>query len=402
MINGNVNGVKKLCSMLINRGGIQVHMERLICEGEQVGFPCLGFDAQVKVPGVMPSAAVEAGHALPGAEARQGIRALEVPVKMVPGDRGHPGIVHMASSVPDAVVFTDAHMAHLHGQEIFQDGLPDPAVKDVWSNAKDAGDGGGAGDLVKAGLSDGRKIKAQIPVTQEGAPVLTGKRQDFFFFPSGKAPERHVRAFRLPAVELHDGGLDLAGEIPDLGDLNGRRAPPALHDMRGEDPLGGMRIAICQRGGEDKPPVIVADAAVHEAEVRAEALHGQREKRVLGGERKDTADGIRGRSFLIRAQRAVSTALFHEPVGIIRAKARFRPYAARIEGFAAQNRPGRLAGEEALRVIHDPALPDFRKARAGLDLEFTLRSRIMETQLAGLSCQANTGDAVPRDKEEHP
>ena len=27
-------------------------MERLICEGEQVGFPCLGFDAQVKVPGV--------------------------------------------------------------------------------------------------------------------------------------------------------------------------------------------------------------------------------------------------------------------------------------------------------------------------------------------------------------
>ena len=402
MINGNVNGVKKLCSMLINRGGIQVHMERLICEGEQVGFPCLGFDAQVKVPGVMPSAAVEAGHALPGAEARQGIRALEVPVKMVPGDRGHPGIVHMASSVPDAVVFTDAHMAHLHGQEIFQDGLPDPAVKDVWSNAKDAGDGGGAGHLVKAGLSDGRKIKAQIPVAEEGVPVLTGKRQDFFFFPSGKAPERHVRAFRLPAVELHDGGLDLAGEIPDLGDLNGRRAPPALHDMRGEDPLGGMRIAICQRGGEDKPPVIVADAAVHEAEVRAEALHGQREKRVLGGERKDTADGIRGRSFLIRAQRAVSAALFHEPVGIIRAKARFRPYAARIERLAAEDGPGRLAGEEALRVIHDPALPDFRKARAGLDLEFTLRSRIRKTQLAGLSCQANTGDAVPRDKEEHP
>ena len=67
-----------------------------------------------------------------------------------------------------------------------------------------------------------------------------------------------------------------------------------------------MRTAICQRGGEDKPPVIVADAAVHEAEVRAEALHGQREERVLGGERKDTADGIRGRSFLIRAQRAVT------------------------------------------------------------------------------------------------
>ena len=45
---------------------------------------------------------------------------------------------------------------------------------------------------------------------------------------------------------------------------------------------------------------------------------------------------------------------------------------------------------------------DDRKARTGLDLEFTLRSRIMETQLAGLSCQANTGDAVPHDKEEHP
>jgi hypothetical protein len=38
----------------------------------------------------------------------------------------------------------------------------------------------------------------------------------------------------------------------------------------------------------------------------------------------------------------------------------------------------------------------------GLDLEFTLRSRIRKTQLAGLSCQANTGDAVPHDKEEHP
>ena len=42
------------------------------------------------------------------------------------------------------------------------------------------------------------------------------------------------------------------------------------------------------------------------------------------------------------------------------------------------------------------------KRGAGLDLEFTLRSRIVETQLAGLSCQANTGDAVPHDKEEHP
>ena len=72
---------------------------------------------------------VDAGNFLFGRVGRQ-VRLLHISVDMV-AVRGHKGVVEVAGVMPYAVFLIHAYMAHLHGQEIFQHGLPYATLIDV-------------------------------------------------------------------------------------------------------------------------------------------------------------------------------------------------------------------------------------------------------------------------------
>ena len=84
----------------------------------------------------MPGSLVESGHRFSGMIfCKRGV-GLDVSVEMIGIDGCHACVIHMTEAMPYTVFFIHAHMTHLHGQKIFQCGLPDIIFVHVFADLK--------------------------------------------------------------------------------------------------------------------------------------------------------------------------------------------------------------------------------------------------------------------------
>ena len=187
--------------------------EGLAGEGEKMGRPGLGAAGEVVIGGVVPAAAVEAGHVLVRGERRLRLRALFVALDegQVEARRGLEGVVHVAGAVPDPAAVDDPDVAHLDGQERLQGRLPDVVAVDIGRDEEGGGLRLAEADDVGAGLADGGEVEDRVIVAQEASPTGDGplERRDEAF--RGIDPEERRRGERVRArIELDDGALLLA------------------------------------------------------------------------------------------------------------------------------------------------------------------------------------------------
>ena len=118
--------------LLIDAGVVVVDVEQLPRQRQTVDGVGLRFDAHVPVAGVMPAAAIEAGHVLAGLVVSQRRRTLHVAVEVVVVHRRHARVVEVAGAVPQAVLLHHLHVAHLRGQEVFERRLPHLRANRRW------------------------------------------------------------------------------------------------------------------------------------------------------------------------------------------------------------------------------------------------------------------------------
>jgi hypothetical protein len=142
-------------------------VEQLPGQREPVDRVGLGLDPEVVVAGVVPAAAVEAGHVLAGLEFRQRGRPLGVPVKMVVVHGRHERVVDVGEPVPDAVVVVHPHVAHLHGEEVLHRGLPHVSLEDLLPDLERIRSLVAVADDVGPGLHDVGEVELQVVVAQE-------------------------------------------------------------------------------------------------------------------------------------------------------------------------------------------------------------------------------------------
>ena len=134
---------------LVDGSHVEIRVESFVGSAQDIGFFLRqGFDAEVKVSGIVPAAYVHSGTTSPGFELGQAL-FLVVAVDMIVC-QCHLGIVHVAAVVPYAVFFVDAHVAHhLARKEVFQYGLPYATGIYVIVDAEEWGYGGIVFNLIK-------------------------------------------------------------------------------------------------------------------------------------------------------------------------------------------------------------------------------------------------------------
>ena len=91
---------------------------------------------------------------------------------MIIVNRSHPGIIHVAQSVPDAVFLVHPHVAHLNGKEVLDGRLPDIPFKNIIGNSERLRLFIAVLNIIQSLTCYFRKIKFQILVSQEGPPVF--------------------------------------------------------------------------------------------------------------------------------------------------------------------------------------------------------------------------------------
>ena len=308
----------------------------------------------------MPAADVDAGHRLQRLEARAVVRRLGIAVDVV-ARRRHQGVVHVAGVVPDTVFLHHLHMAHLHGQEVFDHRLPHAAVIHVGSDPEDGRRARAVAQPVEPLFADLGEIHLQVVVAQElTLPARGRERLHDAFAVSVVAHQRRFRERRLAPVGLDDRDLALGGQIAHLRGLHDRRAGPAGHDVRLDIPLHG---ALGHAGGElraeDEPAVVVVHPAVIELELGVrQAPDGQPRVGIVRTEGEAFADGIRRRDDRVRRVRAVALADQVLHVGA-RRPGRLEVADALIDiALLREQRRIRLLREDALPVVHQPGLAE--------------------------------------------
>ena len=227
---------------LVNCSRVVVDAERLERRREYVTFARLRLDTQVEVAGVVPAADIQPGDVLTRLILRQRRFALRVVVYVREIKRSHARVVVMAETMPDAVLFIDTHMAHLHRQEIFEHRLPDPALVYVLGDAEYARLGVAVDYFVQSLVSDVRKVEFQICIAQEAAPLVG---VGFIYLHRAVCGNLIYRGFIVvsfvnavvsikigAAVELDNRDLRLRRVVADLRGLHNRLVHPVGDDIR--------------------------------------------------------------------------------------------------------------------------------------------------------------------------
>ena len=226
---------------LIDGRVVVVQVESLVSAGQNGDLVGLRFDAEIAVAGVVPATLIEAGNRLAGLVFCQRRSTLLIAVEMVVAGERHARIVQVAGAVPDAVLLLHAHVAHLHGEEIFQDGLPDAALVDVRRDPEWLRDGIAEGHLIHAGLVDPGEVELGVFVAKEIAPDRRPRGKDLMRAAGGlNAQHAHGIRHGVLAIHLDNGELLLRGVVPDLAHVDHRLVLPAGDGVRGDDPVDGV------------------------------------------------------------------------------------------------------------------------------------------------------------------
>ena len=196
---------------LVDGSHVEIRAESFVGQCQDIGFSGLGFDAEVKVSGIVPAAYVHSGNHFTRFEFGQAL-FLVVAVDMIVC-RCHPGIVHVAAVVPYAVFLVDAHVAHLYGKEVFQYGLPYATGIYVIVDAEDRRYGGIVFNLVESRFLHIREVHLQIVVSQELAPIGRSDVLDHFLAVCVNADDLCRFLSIVTYIHFDDGFLVLGGMI---------------------------------------------------------------------------------------------------------------------------------------------------------------------------------------------
>ena len=196
---------------LVDGSHVEIRTESFVGQCQDIGFSGLGFDAEVKVSGIVPAAYVHSGNHFTRFELGQAL-FLVVAVDMIVC-RCHLGIVHVAAVVPYAVFFVDAHVAHLYGKEVFQYGLPYATGIYVIVDAEDGRHGGIVFNLIKPRFLYICEVYFQIVIPQEFTPVGRSDVLDNLFAVGINADDLCRFLSVVTYIHFDDGFLVLSGMI---------------------------------------------------------------------------------------------------------------------------------------------------------------------------------------------
>ena len=258
----------------------------------------------------------------------------------------HSRIVEMVDPVPDAVFILHPHMAHLHGQEIFERRLPDVPAVDIVGNAERAAFGVSVSDDIHARLTHIAEVEHAIGVAQEIAPLGRIAGLDRLPPAIGQAIERRLLRASRRRIQLDDRTFGLPRGIAHLADLDHRFVLPAGHDVRRDQPRYRIgRRPLGHRLAHDVPAIVMRTAPVDEFErpVLADDGHALRIGFGRDGERLPHAE---------RRAQHLAVGILHRPVR--RGGTRHRQAAVGLR----DHRAIRLAREDAGATVGQPRLAE--------------------------------------------
>ena len=255
--------------LLVDGGVVVVEMEVFVGGGENGDLVSLGIDAEIGIAGVVPSALVEAGTVWPGSNFVSVDATLRVAVEVVVIHERHACVVEVACAVPDAILLLDAHVAHLHRKEVFEDRLPDSALVDVGSDAKGVRERIAIGDLVHAGFGNAREVELDIFIAKEVAPGRWPGCEHFARAPGRlDAKDADVFGCGVVTVEFNDGELLLCGVVANLAYVDDGLVGPAGDGVRSNDPIDRVGGGACgNQRADDEPAVVALGTGIEELEV---------------------------------------------------------------------------------------------------------------------------------------
>jgi hypothetical protein len=162
---------------------VELHVECFVCQCQAVDGIRLRLHAQIEIASVVPPSHVQSRNRFAALVPGKRRWTLDIAVEMVVIDRSHARIVEMAGSMPHAVAVVDAHVAHLHGEKVFQRGLPNVPLVHVRADLERFGLVGTVPDHVHARLLDACEVEMVVPVPQELTPLARRILQHCFKAP---------------------------------------------------------------------------------------------------------------------------------------------------------------------------------------------------------------------------
>src|SRR5581483_4425552 len=240
-------------------------------------FVGLRLDAQIVIAGVVPAAHIKPGDGIAGFHGTESGRPLNVAVEVVIVRGRHAGIVEMACSVPDTILFFHPHMAHLDGQKVFKDGLPNPALIDLIGDLERYTAGITILNHVHPRLGYLAEVELQVFVAQKLSPScgLLGLN----VLKSALLRDT-LQLSRSPLgvglVQFDDRDLLLPGVISHLRNVNDWLIFPPSNGVRSDQPLdrafGGSGW---NKRADNKPPIVMLVAAVQQLQIPCPALNDE-------------------------------------------------------------------------------------------------------------------------------
>ena len=185
----------------------------------------------------------------------------------------HLRIVHMAGVVPYTILFSYTHVAHLHGQEVLQHGLPYATIINTFVDAEDGRNGITILELIYTRCSHIREVSLHVVITQELTPV--GRLNALYNLLAIGIDTNKLShgALCVTLIKLDDSHLLLIGVITHLRGLNNGLIDPVLLNSGGDDPLHGtLRCASLNLAAQNEPAVIVVHTAIIELQIARERL----------------------------------------------------------------------------------------------------------------------------------
>ncbi len=279
---------------LIDGGGVVLHTELFVDLGQDAHGADLRLHPQIVIARIVPAARVEPGHGLPGLVLGQRGGTLNVAIEMVQVHWRHACIVFVTAIVPDAISIIDAHVAHLHRQEVLERRLPDVTRIDVAANTEDVGFLVSVLQAIHARGRDPTEVEREVVVAEEVAPF--GRFRAYHHLPLATLPKAvEYRLGHLPvtSVELDDRDLLLFRVVAHLRHVDDRRVHPVAAGVGNDLPFQRtLGRAGGQLGADDVPAVVVLRASVQK--LQGPALHrldGQLDVRRIGRDGQVLASG---------------------------------------------------------------------------------------------------------------
>ena len=223
---------------------------------------------------------------------------------------GHERIVHVAGIVPDTILLSNSHVAHLHRQEILDDRLPYASVIDVVGNTEDAGETLAIAHLIEARLTDIAEVGCEIAIAQKTPPDGRRHGTDNAFAISSDTNQLHFAHGGITPVSLDDHTLRLLRQIADLRRLDDGRIAPGMINRRCDEPAHStLRGTLGYLAAQHKPSVVVVHASVVEFQIASHRLHRDFLTEVVRTGGEAMANGIGFGNDIVGTQRAISLAV---------------------------------------------------------------------------------------------